>query len=115
MSFPAIGIGSSVLGFRPYWCPSPFPSLSILGVFHLLLSAIGFQSCFFFTADVSPPIRSIHTYLHTYIHTNLPLYMHSYICAHIRTCIHTYAHTYICTYLHMHMHMKVCIRATRGG
>src|SRR6218665_3690222 len=22
--FPAIGIGSGVLGFRPYWCPSPF-------------------------------------------------------------------------------------------
>src|SRR6218665_1486360 len=42
--FPAIGIGSGVLGFRPYWCPSPFPSLSILGFFHLLLSAIGFQS-----------------------------------------------------------------------
>src|SRR6218665_3954116 len=58
MSFPAIGIGSGVLGFRPYWCPSPFPSPSIHGVFHSLLSAIGFQSCFFFTADVSPPIRS---------------------------------------------------------
>src|SRR6218665_2659275 len=47
------------------WCPglSPvlvsiaFPSLSILGVFHSLFSTIGFQSCFFFTADVSPPIR----------------------------------------------------------
>src|SRR6218665_3420915 len=58
MSFPAIGIGSGVLGFRPYWFPSPFPSLSILGVFHSLLPAIGFQSCVFFTADVSPPIRS---------------------------------------------------------
>src|SRR6218665_1625119 len=46
-TFPAIGIGSGVLGFRQYWCPSPFPSLSILGVFHPLLSAIGFQSCFF--------------------------------------------------------------------
>src|SRR6218665_242186 len=56
--FPAIGIGSGVLGFRPYRCPSPFPSLSILGVFQSLFSAIGFQSCFFFTADVSPPIRS---------------------------------------------------------
>src|SRR6218665_3537147 len=42
MSFPAIGIGSGVLGFRPYWCPSSFPSPSILGVFHSLLSAIGF-------------------------------------------------------------------------
>src|SRR6218665_1582516 len=59
VSFPAIGIGSGVLGFRLYWCPSPFPLPSILGVFHSLLSAIGFQSCFFFTADVSPPIRSI--------------------------------------------------------
>src|SRR6218665_3609920 len=47
-TFPAIGIGSGILGFRPYWCPSPFPSLSILGVFHSLLSAIGFQSCFFY-------------------------------------------------------------------
>src|SRR6218665_598597 len=45
-------------GLSPVWCPSPFPSLSILGVYHSLLSAIGFQSCFFFTADVSPPIRS---------------------------------------------------------
>src|SRR6218665_3982888 len=45
----------SVLGFRPYWCPSTFPSLSILGVIHSLLSTIGVQSCFFFTADVSPP------------------------------------------------------------
>src|SRR6218665_114383 len=32
--------------------------LPYFGVFHSLLSAIGFQSCFFFTADVSPPIRS---------------------------------------------------------
>ena len=31
---------------------------SILDVFHSLLSAIGFQSRFFFTADVSPSIRS---------------------------------------------------------
>src|SRR6218665_854261 len=46
MSFPAIGIGSGVLGFRPYWCPLPFPSLSILGVFHSLLSDVGFQLCF---------------------------------------------------------------------
>src|SRR6218665_664088 len=36
MSFPAIGIGSGVLGFRPYWCSSPFPSPSILDVFHSL-------------------------------------------------------------------------------
>src|SRR6218665_1640716 len=45
-------------GLCPYWCPSPFPSLSILDVFHSLLYVIGFQSCFFFTADVSPPVRS---------------------------------------------------------
>src|SRR6218665_866900 len=37
MSFPAFGIGSGVLGFRPYWCPSPFHSPSILGVFHSLV------------------------------------------------------------------------------
>ena len=34
MSFPAIGIGSGVLGFRPYWCPSVDPSLThFLGEF----------------------------------------------------------------------------------
>src|SRR6218665_3083477 len=68
MSFPAIGIGSGVLGSRPYWCPSPFPLPSILGVFHSLLSAIGFHTCFFFTADVSPPIWST---LHRRIATHL--------------------------------------------
>src|SRR6218665_1078722 len=46
VSFPAIGIGFGVLGFHLYWCPSPFPLPSILGVFHSLLSPIGFQSCF---------------------------------------------------------------------
>src|SRR6218665_144581 len=59
VSFQAIGIGSGVLGFRPYWCPSPFPSPFILGVFHSLLSAIGFQSCFFFTADVYIATHSV--------------------------------------------------------
>src|SRR6218665_1514920 len=53
MSFPATGIGSGVLGFRPHRCPSPFPSPSILGVFHSPLYAIGFQSCFFFIATHS--------------------------------------------------------------
>src|SRR6218665_3450843 len=43
MSFPAIEIGSGVLGFRPYWCPSPFPSLSILGVFHSLFLPLDFN------------------------------------------------------------------------
>src|SRR6218665_1854784 len=51
-------ISSSLGEFPGYWdwlwCPSPFPSLSKLGVFHSFLSTIGFQSCFFFTADVSP-------------------------------------------------------------
>src|SRR6218665_2077103 len=63
-------ISSSLGEFPSYldrlWCPglSPvlvsiaLPSLSILDVFHSLLSAIGFQSCSFFTVDVSPPIRS---------------------------------------------------------
>src|SRR6218665_633479 len=40
--------GSGILG--PCWRPSPFPSPS--------RSAIGFQSCFFFTADISAPTRS---------------------------------------------------------
>src|SRR6218665_3829493 len=52
------GYWDCLWGPGPYWGQSPFPSLSILGVFHSLLSAIGFQSCFFFTADVSPPIQS---------------------------------------------------------
>src|SRR6218665_806610 len=43
MSFPAIGIGSVVLGFRPYWCPSPFPSPSILDVFHSLFLPLDFN------------------------------------------------------------------------
>src|SRR6218665_291891 len=43
VSFPAIGIGSGVLGFRPYWCPSPFPSPSILDVFHLLFLPLDFN------------------------------------------------------------------------
>src|SRR6218665_3638675 len=43
MSFPAIGIGSGVLGFRPYWCSSPFPSPSILDVFHSLFLPLDFN------------------------------------------------------------------------
>src|SRR6218665_3266335 len=58
VSFPAIGISSGVLGFRPCWCPSPFPSLSILVVFHSLISAIAFQLSFFFATNVSLPIPS---------------------------------------------------------
>ena len=64
-------ISSSLGEFPRYWdwlwCPGLLPELvSIalpfafqLDVFHSLLSAIGVQSCFFFTADVSPPIQSI--------------------------------------------------------
>src|SRR6218665_2059228 len=44
-AFARIGVHRPSLRFR-------------LGVFHSLLSAIGFQSCFFFMADVLPPIRS---------------------------------------------------------
>src|SRR6218665_3192421 len=47
MSFPAIGIGFGVLGFRPCWCPSPFPSLSILGVFHSLFNIYNWISIVF--------------------------------------------------------------------
>src|SRR6218665_2311839 len=36
--FPAIGIGSGVLGFRPYWCSSPFPSLPSLRFPYLVIS-----------------------------------------------------------------------------
>src|SRR6218665_187065 len=49
-AFARIGVHRPSLRFR-------------LDVFHSLLSAIGFQSCFFFTADVSPPIRSRYTSL----------------------------------------------------
>src|SRR6218665_2981932 len=48
------------------WCPGLSPvlvSIALPFAFHtscfpFALSAIGFQSCFFFTADVSPPIPS---------------------------------------------------------
>src|SRR6218665_3373339 len=36
MSLQGIRTDSGVLGSRPYWCPSPFPSPSRLGVFHSL-------------------------------------------------------------------------------
>src|SRR6218665_802302 len=53
--------GSGILGYRPCWCPLPFPSPSISRCFSIHSSpaiAIGFHSCFFFTTDVSAPIRS---------------------------------------------------------
>ncbi len=60
VSFWATGTGSGTLGFRPCWCPSPFPSPSISRCFpiHSSSPAIEFHSCFFFTTDVSAPIRS---------------------------------------------------------
>src|SRR6218665_997186 len=63
-------ISSSLGEFPSYWdwlwCPGLSPVLVSITLpfafhtwcFHSLLSAIGLQSCFFFTADVSPPIRS---------------------------------------------------------
>src|SRR6218665_2243282 len=62
VSFWAIGTGSGqsgVLGFRPCWCPLPIPLSPISRCFYIHSSpASGFHSCFFFTADVSAPIRS---------------------------------------------------------
>src|SRR6218665_1219938 len=51
--------GSGILGFRPCWCLSPFPLPSISQCYsiHSSSPAIGFHSCFFFTADVSAPIH----------------------------------------------------------
>jgi len=39
VSFQAIGTGSGILGYRPCWCPSPFPfRLPYLGIFHSLFT-----------------------------------------------------------------------------
>src|SRR6218665_1694260 len=43
------------MGFRPCWCPSP--SISRCFSIHSL-PAIGFHQGFFFTTDVSAPVRS---------------------------------------------------------
>src|SRR6218665_1443529 len=76
-------ISSSLGEFPSYWdwlwCPGLSPVLVSIAFpfafhtwfFHSLLSAIGFQSCFFFTADISPPIRF--NYLHTYNIGSYPL------------------------------------------
>src|SRR6218665_3535217 len=51
--------GSGILGYRPFWCPSPFPSPSISRCFSIHSSpAIGFHLCFIFKTDVSAPIGS---------------------------------------------------------
>src|SRR6218665_1163554 len=44
-----MGPGSGILGFRPCWCPSPFPSPSIISMFsiHSSSPAIGFHSSIF--------------------------------------------------------------------
>src|SRR6218665_1953020 len=50
---------SGTLSFRPCWCPSHFPSPSMSWCFSIHSSpAIGFHSCFSFTADISASIRS---------------------------------------------------------
>src|SRR6218665_1080483 len=58
--FPGYWTGSGILGYCPCWCPSPFLSPSIAWCFsiHSSSPAIGLHSCFFFTTDVSAPIRS---------------------------------------------------------
>ena len=43
VSFPAIGIGYGVLDFLSYWRPSPFPSSSVLDIFHLLFRPLDFN------------------------------------------------------------------------
>src|SRR6218665_3975391 len=52
--------GSGILGYHPSWRPPPFflPSISQSFSIHSSSPAIGFHSCFFFTADASAPIRS---------------------------------------------------------
>src|SRR6218665_2690513 len=54
--------GFGILGYRPCWCPSPFPSPSISRCFSIY-SSIGFHSCFFFTTDVLAPIPSTNSVL----------------------------------------------------
>src|SRR6218665_1049602 len=58
--FQVVGIGSGILGYSPCWCPSTFHSPSISRCFsnHYSSTAIGLHACFFFTTDVSAPIRS---------------------------------------------------------
>src|SRR6218665_191283 len=62
--YPDFRTGSGILGFRPRWCPSPFPSPSISRCFsiHFSSPAIEFHSCFFFTTDVFAPIGRPFTY-----------------------------------------------------
>src|SRR6218665_15557 len=64
VSIQAIGTGSGILGFRPYWCPFLFPSSSVSGCFsiHSSSPAIEFHSCFILMTDVSVPIDRPFTY-----------------------------------------------------
>src|SRR6218665_3414546 len=58
VSFQVIGTGSDILGYHPCWCPSSFPlRLPYVCVFSIS-PAIGFNSCFFFTTNISAHIRS---------------------------------------------------------
>ena len=64
-----IGTGSGILGFRPCWCPSPFPTPSIFRCFsiHSSSPAIEFHSSFFFTIYVSAPSGRPFTYLFRWV------------------------------------------------
>src|SRR6218665_3944998 len=56
MSFQAIGTGSGILGFRPCWCPSPFPSPSISRCFPFILLHLPLDFIrLFLTVTVSAP------------------------------------------------------------
>src|SRR6218665_889734 len=66
-------VGSDILGFRPCWCPSPFPSPSISLCFSIHSSpAIGFHSCFF-TTDISAHIQSTLHFLGEFLGLGLSL------------------------------------------
>ena len=56
--------GSGILGYRTCWCPSPLPSPSISRCFfiHSSSPAIGFHTCFFFTATYLHPFGRPFTY-----------------------------------------------------
>src|SRR6218665_1020588 len=113
------------MGFRPCWCPTPFPSPSTSGCFPftLLRLPLDFISLFF-TAAVSAPRHQPSSctrawdghratvdpeeefYIHTYAHN---AYINTFMRACIRTYIHTHRHTYlyIHTYVHTYVHMHI--------
>src|SRR6218665_1209766 len=113
----------SCMGFRPCWCPTPFPSPSTSGCFPFTLLRLPLDIIsLFFTAAVSAPRHQpsfctrawdghratvdpeeefyIHTYAHNaYINTFMHACIRTYIHTGTLTCIYirTYIHTYICT------------------